>query len=195
MPRSTTRSLGDELERLDARLDDLVEHLADADPSTHTAQLLTNEARDIDQAGAAVDRLIEDHGEDATVTVQELDGDAWARFEDKVATLSSMKPGDGGVPGSQRNVYAASGLVRADFIDIAEDASLEETTRAIAALTPAPGVAKWLVGLIDDAGSVDTGNWSGLQARIVASGASNATSSSTTPSASSVSKPDTPPSN
>lgn len=178
MTREHTVTLGDERDRLDGELDALVDRLADADAETATAKRLMREARDLDQAGQAVAALADEHDPDATVTVRELDGEAWGRVEDRVATMASAQPGSGGVPGSSRNVYAAAGLVDAPFLNgVGQGDPLGDTTEAVASLTPAPGAQKWLESLVDDVGSVDEGNWQPLAQRFAARASSTADSS------------------
>lgn len=166
MTREKTVTLGDERDRIDAELDELVDQLADADAETQGAQRLISEARDLDQSGAAVAALADEYGDEATVTVRELDGEAWARMEDRVDTMRNAKAGPGGVPGSSRNVYAAAGLVDAPFLNGVGSDALGDKTGAVAELTPAPGAQKWLESLVDDVGSVDEGNWRPLVARL-----------------------------
>lgn len=195
MTREHTVTLDDERKRLDTALDDIVETLAEANSETATARRLMREARDLDQAGRAVDYLIEGDDEDddseagpgdegfagydpdATVTVRELDGEAWGRVEDRVATMASAQPGSGGVPGSSRNVYAAAGLVDAPFLNGVGSDVLGDKADAVASLTPAPGAQKWLESLVDDVGSVDEGNWQPLAERFAARANSTADSS------------------
>lgn len=166
MPNTTTRTLQDEYDRLDARLDDLADQLADADAGAQTTQWLRSEAQEVNEALKAVATHIDRHGADAEVEVQPLNGRLYGEVQDKVATLAAAKPGDGGVPGTSRNVYAAAGLVDAPFLDGDAD-TLEARTDAVGEATPAPGVAMWLENLINDVGRLDEGNWQSLEQRLV----------------------------
>jgi len=184
MTTTTTRTLAEERDRLDQRRDELLERIDpdDEDAATDTdsasGQRLWRELNTVDQAGQAVGALIDRHGEAAEVTVRPLNGDLYGRVEDRVDTLREFKKGPGGVPGSSRNVYAAAGLIEAPFMDgrVEYDGlqrtagpTLQDRTEAVASQTPAPGVAMWLEGLVNDVGQVETGNWQPLERRIAAS--------------------------
>lgn len=158
-----TRTLGAERDRLQDRLDDLVETLDDAEEGAQR-QLLTREARDVDQAGQAVAALVAEYGEDATVTVRGLDAIQYAAVENKTDEARATSSVDSGTPGTGRLAYAAHGLVDAPWFDDIDPGDLDAKIKSFAGLSP--GVRTWVEGLVDELGAVDEGNWRGFRASI-----------------------------
>lgn len=181
MTREKTVTLGDERDRLDARLDQLVDQLSDADKETNTAQALQREAIDLNECYQAVCALIDRYGEDDEVTVRELDGRLWGEAWDRVDTVANSKAGPGGVPGTSLNVFAAQALVDAPFLNGQDPDNLTDMTTAVGEQTPAPGVQKWLDNLREDVSRVDTKNSKGLLERFAENASRQETTSSTTP--------------
>lgn len=161
-PREETIRLGDALDELDDRLDDLAASLQDAEDGTASAAVLQRSANEIDTQGADLAGLVEEYGEDAEVTVRGLDAGEYARVEDRAAAMRAQADQPGGMPGSTRNVWAAAGLVDAPFLD--EDADFDQKIQAVASLDP--GVAKWLEARVNDLTSVSEGNWTPLRERL-----------------------------
>lgn len=162
----TTVTLGDERDRLDARLDDLAESLASADTDTQGAQWLRQQANEIDQQGNGVAYLIDEYGADAEVTVRGLDAGGFAQVEDRIADINAGADGPGNNPGSARNVWAATGLVDAPFFDEKPDSGNSAYRQKLDAVAAQPvGVAKWLEALVNEETSVE-GNWKPLSERI-----------------------------
>lgn len=158
-----TLVLGEERDRLDARLDELVSRLQDANPDTASADVLQHEANDLDVQGRGVSHLIDEYGRDATVTVAGLSAGDFARVEDRAATMRSQHPGPGNLPGSSRNVFAAAVLVEAPFYT-GDKTDLDAKISAVAAQPI--GVVKWLESKGNDLTSVDSGNWTSFAERV-----------------------------
>lgn len=155
-----TLRLGDERDRLDGRLDDLADTIADADNPAAMQQV----AAQVETRLSGVAYLIDAHGADATVTVEGLTAGAYARVEDKLAAMRAQAPGDS-VPGSQTTVFAAAGLVDAPFCDDA-DPGLDATIETVA--DQPVGVAKWLEARVNDLTTVSAEDFRPLSERIAA---------------------------
>jgi hypothetical protein len=187
---TTTIRLGEELERLDAKADEIVDAVAAADDSA-SGQAVEQVATDLDQQGRAVASLIDAYGADATVEIRRLGAGDFAFVEDRVASHRD-RTGQSAVPGYRRNQFVAVGLADAPFLDreaLAEAhgpdhatgwADLDRATRTDAilrVLTDAEvvsvAVVKWLFARIDEEGTVDSGNWTPLAERIGATSASD----------------------
>lgn len=160
MTQRTIR-LAEAADRLDDLLDEYAAKLQAADPGTQSARALQRAANDIDQRGRGVAHLIDQHGTDATVTISGFDAGDYARAEDRVADLRADHDGSGGLPGATRNVWAATGLVDAPFVD----AGAGYAERLDAVTDQPPGVVKWLEALINEESSVE-GNWTPLSERL-----------------------------
>ncbi|PSP80166.1 hypothetical protein BRC81_02960 [Halobacteriales archaeon QS_1_68_20] len=164
--------LGDAFDELDAHLDELAAMLQDADSETASAQALLRRANETEARLSGVAWLIEEYGEDATVTVTGLGAGDFARVEDRVATIRAQSDEPGGVPGSKRNVVAAAGLVDAPFLDLDEDASerqqFKQKLGAVGSDQLPVGVTKWLEHLVNEESSIE-GNWTPLSERLAAS--------------------------
>lgn len=161
-----TRVLGDERDRLDAALDDMVDQLDAADSDT-AAQAIRQQAQEIDARGRGVAYLIDEHGADAEVTVRGLAAGDYAEVEDRVAALRDQQGTDSALPGAHRNIFAAAGLVDAPFLP--EDADTNSLDVRLDAVADQPtGVAKYLEAIVNDLTTVDEGNWKPLRERLVA---------------------------
>lgn len=157
---SETYTLGDERDRLDARLDDLADTIADADDPAAMQQV----GAQVETRLSGVAYLIDAHGADATVTVEGLTAGAYARVEDKLAAIRAQADGDS-LPGTQTTVFAAAGLIEAPFLE-GEDPALDP---AMAAIREQPiGVAKWLEARVNDLTTVEGNGYEPLSARIAA---------------------------
>jgi hypothetical protein len=185
-----TITLGEELERLNQRADEIAEAVADADDSA-SGQAVEQVATDFDQQGRAVASLVDEYGPEATVTIRRLGAGEYAFVEDRVATHCD-RTGQSSVPGYRRNQFVAIGLVDAPFFERDEVAreygpdhadswgDLDRASRTDAVLqviTDAEvvslAVVKWLFARIDEEGTVDSGNWRSLAARIEGTPASD----------------------
>ena len=174
---SETIRLGDELDRLDKQADEYAELMANADEEeSASAAALQQSANELDQQGRGVAYLAAEYGEDAEVTVAGLDSGEFGRVEDRVAAIRAGRDDQSPTPGAHRNVYAATGLVDAPFLDLDEEmgelSQRERIDRKLAAVTSQPvGVTKWLYRRVDDLSTVDEGNWRSFGERLPASSA------------------------
>lgn len=172
-----TYRLGDELERLDERQDELAERLVDA--TDDEAAALEQIAESVEQQGRGVAWLVEQHGPDTTVTVRGLTSSGYALVEDRVDSIRQLRDDDSRTPGAHRNVYAAAGLNDAPFLDREDppgvddgrefaDLDAEERFEATyQAVTSLPiGPTKWLYSRVDEATTVDPGNWTSFGERL-----------------------------
>jgi hypothetical protein len=159
-----TLTLAAERDRLDSHLDEYAREASDADDSSAVDQL----AAACQQRLLGVDHLIQTHGAQATVTIRGLSAGDYARVEDRVAAKRERE-NQQSLPGYRRNVYVATGLVEAPFLDIDADApasEFEQTVRAVA--TQPVGVVKWLESRIDDETSVASDDFQSYAARLKA---------------------------
>lgn len=152
--------LGDELDRLAERVNELEAQAEDADDSA-SGDALRWSVNELDQQGAAVAELIDRYGADAEVVVEPLDAGTYGRVEDRVASHRERSK-QTSVQGYHRVVYAAAGLVDAPFYDAGgpdEDANdpFDARIAAVAGLNPA--AAKWLYSRVDVLTTPDQGNW------------------------------------
>lgn len=170
-----TYRLGDERDRLDEALDDVVAKLREADPGTTSAEMLEQRANQLDMQGSGVAYLISEYGPDATVTVRGLSAGVNAAVKNIAADMRAERNAAGGAPGSATLAFAAAGVVDAPFLADPEDGKEpagpeEEILRVLPALGDQPeGVAKWLEQTTNELTSVDEGNWKGWRERLVAS--------------------------
>lgn len=176
MTDTITVRLGDEYERLDARLDEVVEELSDADAETQGAKLLTREARDLDQAGMGVSHLIEGdgnennpkagpleegftgYGEDATVSFYPVTAGRQGRVRDQLDK-------SGGASGSGRNAFIAAHLAQAPFLNGVESADFKGKLAVVADLPDS--AALWLDHCISHYGGSGNGEWTPLVQRLL----------------------------
>lgn len=179
---TTTIALGDERRRLDVKLDNLVSSLADADAGTEGAKRLIREARDVDQAGKGVSYLIDGddkeddpeaapgeegfvgYGDDATVTLKPVTAGSQARVTDKLDEMQSARTGQGRLPGTNRNLYAAEHVVSAPFLDGVDGDDLQSKFAVVVDLPT--GVVLWLEDAIERHGDSGNGEWTPLQQRL-----------------------------
>lgn len=157
----TTLRLGDERDRLDGQLDDYAAQLQAAD----TADAIQRLAAECEQRLAGVSHLCDEFGADAVVTIRGLTAGEFAKVEDRVAEKRERSSQEQ-LPGFHRNVYVASGLVAAPFVDT--DAGFNARLEAVAGQPV--GVVKWLQERIDDATSVTGDDFRSLGARLAATG-------------------------
>lgn len=161
-----TITIGDAYDDLDARLDDLADKLASVDADAPNRAHIRQEASDVQQRLQGVAYLREEYGDDRTVTVRGLDAGGFARVEDRIADVQAAGDGPGNQPGSRRNVFAATGLVDAPFVDVPDGPPRQRYERKLAAISNQPvGVAKWLEDLVDQETSIE-GNWTPLRERL-----------------------------
>lgn len=162
-----TLRLGDEIERL-AEEYDRVEAMGDEADDSASGQAVRWSLNELDQQGAAVAELADEHGRDATVTIRGLTAGEFGRVEDRVDAARQRRDGAPSMQGYHRVVYAAAGLVEAPFFD--PDAvtgpdwasrtpseRLDAKTETVADLNI--GLVKWLYARIDDQTTPDEGNW------------------------------------
>jgi hypothetical protein len=156
-----TRRLGDEFDRLDEALDDISDSVAEADDNA-SGQALRQHANELDAQLSGVAYLIEEYGEDATITVRGLDAGEYGQVEDDVSAVRAQRDEPGGVAGARRVIFAGRGLVDAPFL---EDGATGDDT--IAAVRNQPvGVAKYLEAVVNDLTTVESGNYKGLRERL-----------------------------
>lgn len=155
-----TLRLGDERERLDAKLDELVDQAAGADDATAVQTVATR----VQTRAAAVDWLVEEYGPDATVTVRGLDAGEYANAEDDVAGMRQQASQDS-VPGAKRNVFAAHALVDAPFLE-KRDPPFEEAIETLA--DQPPGVVKWVHNRADSLTTVSGEDFRTFSERLAA---------------------------
>lgn len=160
-----TLRLGDELDRLDEQLDEYAEKLADVESGTASARMLQQAANELDTQGGAVAALVEEYGPDATVTVRGLDAGGFARAEDRLAAMEAQADAPGGLPGSDRNVFAAVGLVDAPFYNGPSEGQSELDAKIAAVAGQPVGVAKWIHAKVNELTTVSEGNWKPLAER------------------------------
>jgi hypothetical protein len=167
MTEQTTLVLEEEIERLADQYDQLEAMREDSDDSA-SGEAVRWSLNEIDQQGAALARLADEHGRDATVTIQALSAGLYGRVEDRVATARARRDDGASMQGYHRVVYAAAGLVGAPFFDTSEVADppwpertareqLDAKIATVADLRPA--VAKWLYSRVDEATTPEQGNW------------------------------------
>lgn len=173
-----TLTLGDELERLADRYDDVRDRIRQADDDDPQRQRWVRELDDIEQEGAEVRWLIDgdDHGFDgygpeAEVTVRGLDAGEYAEVNNRTSDANARSTSQGGVPGTGRLIFAARGLVDAPFLGgghpyIAESLNasvFDDRLTAIAGTGNGDGlpigVQKWLEDLVNERTVGDRGNW------------------------------------
>jgi predicted transcriptional regulator len=164
-----TYRLGDELERLGARLDELAARADQADSNSAIAAV-HQIADEVETRGEGVNALITKYGEDAEVTVRALSAGDYAEIDDRVEAKQVQSDLPGSKRGYRRNVVAATGLVDAPFLDedTGEDEdgpSLEKCLPAVADLK-GKGPSKWLKARVDDASTVDEGNFKSFDERL-----------------------------
>jgi len=161
-----TRRLGDERDRLDDELDDLADRLVGAEQGTQSAQMLQRTANEVETRLAGVCHLIDQHGADATVTVQGLDAGGYARVQDRAEALRTQRDKPGDIPGARSNIFAAQALVSAPFLDL-DDAGGDPLDGKLAAISDQPlGVAKYVESVGNDLTTVDEGNFKTLRERL-----------------------------
>jgi len=156
-----TIRLGDEVDRLARQHDEVQARAEDAD-DTASGEAVRWSLNELDQQGRAVAALVEDHGPDATVTVEGLTAGEFGRVEDRVAAARAQRDGQPTMQGYHRVVYAAAGVEDAPFLPDREDDSserewLDAKVDAVAGLNIA--LVKWLYARVDDLTTVDQGNW------------------------------------
>lgn len=158
-----TRRLGEERDRLDAKLDDYADKLVNADGGTASAQALQQAASNIETQLGGVDYLVQQFGESAEVTVKGLNAGEFARVQDRAATMRAQRDEPGDIPGARSNVFAAMGVVDAPFLD--EDAAtLDDRVQAV---TSQPiGVSKWLESIANELTTANEGNYKSLGERL-----------------------------
>lgn len=163
-----TRRLGDERDRLDGELDDLAERLVDAEEGTQSAQMLQRSANNVETRLAGVAHLIEQHGSDATVTVEGLDAGAYARVQDRAEAVRTQRDHPGDIPGARANIFAAMGLVDAPFLDDT-DTEMDPLDATLQAISNQPlGVAKYIESVANKLTTVSEGNFKSLRERLAA---------------------------
>ncbi len=167
-----TYDLVEERDRIDERLDELAEVLRDADSGSASAQVLKKEANETEARLSGVAWLIDEYGEDATVTVKGLGSGSYAKSEDRLSAVRAERDEPGGIPGSKRNVFAAAGLVDAPFLDLDEDASesqqFKQKLAAVSSDERPVGVSMWLEHVVNEETTIE-GNWTPLSERLAAS--------------------------
>jgi len=163
-----TVAIGDAFDRVDADLDRLVAQLSEAESGAESARMLSDYAKDREAHLEGVAVLREAHGADATVTVRAVRAGAFAQVEDRVADLRATHDGPGDLPGARRNVWVATALVEAPFIDAGAD--YEARLDALAAQHV--GVVKWLEHWINEVTSPDA-DFRRLRERLAATSAAS----------------------
>lgn len=146
-------ALGDAYDDLDDRLDEYAGTLLDADEGTQGARAIQQMASEMETRLAGLSWLIhgddetdfDGYGRDATVTLRKPDAGTYGRVKDRVADLRDST--DGNVEGAAGNVWAASCLADAPFLE--DGADYETRLDAVTSLHP--GVAKWLEAAGNDA--------------------------------------------
>lgn len=161
-------TLSEEFDRLDNVLDKQAEKLQDVDSSTKSGQALMQVANETEQQLSGVAYLVDEYGEEATVRVQGLTAGGYAKVEDRVSDIRAAADGPGNNPGSSRNVWAATGLVDAPFLDGNAPHDYEERLGAVA--DQPTGVALWLESRVNEESSVE-GNFKPLSERLADSSA------------------------
>lgn len=150
----STYTMRVERSRLDKKLDEYAEKLADIEDDTASGQAIMREANDHDVMLSGVEYLIDEYGGDATVEVGGLTSGEYARVEDWVAK-SREQAGGSDVPGVRRNVFSAAGLQEAPFLDAdaLEEAETprEELEVKVGIVSNLPlGCAKWLQDRVNE---------------------------------------------
>lgn len=165
MPRNTTTiTLADELDRLDARLDALAAEVGEleSDLDTVIEEMATGDAAGYGDAVEeairiqesflpGVNYLVEEYGDEATVTVGGLTAGDRGRVQDRTAAAKAQRVGwsAGGGGGSTAGLwsifYVAAGVVDAPFVD--GDGGFEAHVRAVR--EQPPQVVDWLENRVD----------------------------------------------
>lgn len=157
--------LASAFERTEAEIGDLQTRLKDDDADRQN--LIAERSRkqtylgELEQMGQAVGQLIDDHGEDATVTVRGLDAGEYAKVKNRTSEAANRTDYQA-APGSGELVFVAAGLVDAPTYDGPPDdldAKLEWVARQPI------GKRKWLQDAIDERTVVGEKNWRELAGR------------------------------
>jgi len=146
------------------RLAEQYERLEDADDEHDAISWSLNE---LDQQGAALQALIDEHGSEASVTISGLTAGEYGLVEDRVEHARQQRD-RATMRGYHRVVYAAAGLVEAPFFDPGDvsdppweartqEERLDEKIATVADQNI--GLVKWLYTLVDDETTPDEGNW------------------------------------
>lgn len=152
-----TLRVDEEFNRLDTRLDELADKILNADDATAYEQL----AAGVETQLSGVAYLRDEYGLDATVEIEGHTAGDMARVEDQIAERQE-RLGQQSLPGTRQNLFVASGLVDAPFLD--DDAGFDEKLATVA--DQPVGVVRWLRARINDLTTVAEGNWKGLDARL-----------------------------
>lgn len=161
MLESKTLRLGDEVKRLDGKLDDLATTLQNADDGADTSAIRAR-AGDVESQYNALLHLIDEHGADATVTISGLTAGDYYRVKDKTAAIRDDIGQSGQMPGTRELVFAAGGLTDAPFL--ADGADFDERIRTLG--DQPVGVPDWVAGHASDLSTNSHEDFRGLDARL-----------------------------
>lgn len=127
MPRATkTLVLGDELDALDERLDDLADQEAETTPGTDEYRDIVTEGAEVESDLRALEWAVHGHGEegfdgygaDAEVVLRELDTDDYAEFVDRLEEARDQQQSvatSGGGTGQAELFWCAAAIDDAPF--------------------------------------------------------------------------------
>lgn len=165
-----TLTLGEERDRLATEYGETESDLEDMEAGSARAASKRQYLADLEQMGSEVAWLIDEYGEDATVTVRGLHAGEYAETENRTADANAKSTGSGGVPGTGKVIFAASGLVDAPWLgdghpyigDTLDAGSLDDRLTAFVGTAEDHGlpigVRKWVEDLVSERTQA-SGNW------------------------------------
>lgn len=175
-PPTETRRLGDDLDRLDAELDEAADKLAATTDETASGAILQRHGSDLDQQFAGAHFLVhgtddadgfDGFGPDATITVSGISAGDKARITDRAEAIRAQRDMPGDVKGAKDLAFTALGLEDAPFLpDTIEGDPLDTKLDIVSGFRPA--IQAYLKGIVNDVSTLEQGNCNSLRARLAA---------------------------
>jgi hypothetical protein len=153
--------LSEEIKRIDDKMDELLEQVADLHPDNPAVDDLQSKGRQLDTHLSGLEWAQEEWGADATIILEGLTGGEFAKVEDELSDVAVGRQRRGGQPGARRVFLVAFGVDDAPYLD---DGADDDARIAAAGALPL-AFQKWAEAQINELSSVggnERPSWSQL---------------------------------